>query len=386
MFWGDPKQEHSIGRGDPYRDLIKLGLMRNVFLDQIHRQRNEYLKETIKVWHRGERDVAFDRLEEAHTFMESETYDVARKTSVDLAVERRKSGTKTMVTALFHRHGSELCAEIRAELKKEGIVGQEDRMVFRLNKLHLTDAQRRDWVHYEAGQVIECHKATPGLLARTQYQVARVAAGHVYVNTSGGGETQVPLECAERFNLYRVESMLLAPGDQILFTRNDKANEICNGRLATLKEWQGARVVFEDGRSLRADQPMHIRQGYTITSKSSQSHDADSNIAFMPSEAAVAMSAEQMMVTMSRPRDEFIVVTDSIAVVRQQTTQTDERESAREFLVGNEPKISPEVEREIDLQKGKRITPLIVMDPQQLSELHRQPYIPDPGREHGIDR
>lgn len=59
---------------------------------------------------------------------------------------------------------------------------------------------------------------------------------------------------------------------------------------------------------------------------------ADSNIAFMPAEAAVAMSAEQMLVTMSRPRDEFIVVTDSIAVVRQQTTQSEERESAREFL------------------------------------------------------
>jgi hypothetical protein len=52
----------------------------------------------------------------------------------------------------------------------------------------------------------------------------------------------------------------------------------------------------------------------------------------MPAEAAAAMSAQQMLVTISRPKNELIVTTNSVDVVREYTTQSDERESATEFL------------------------------------------------------
>jgi hypothetical protein len=88
-------------------------------------------------------------------------------------------------------------------------------------------------------------------------------------------------------------------------------------------------------------------------------------VAFMPAEAAAAMSAEQMLVTISRPKDELIITTNSIDVVREYTTQSYERESATEFLEkGHQnnkvaidhtaPRIK--VEQKVDLHPGARVS------------------------------
>jgi hypothetical protein len=127
--------------------------------------------------------------------------------------------------------------------------------------------------------------------------------------------------------------------------------------------------VFNEGKSLDTSIPIHLRQGYTLTSKSAQAHDADVTVAFMHAEASAAMSAEQMLVTISRPKDELVITTNSIDVVREYTVQGDGRESAREFLdIPNVP-FKQEVKRSpVDLQEGKQVTPSVKVTPSQRSK------------------
>jgi conjugative relaxase-like TrwC/TraI family protein len=144
VFWGDPKQESSVGRGSPYRDLLDQGLLQNVFLDKIYRQKNAECQQAIKMWHSGNCEEAFDRLEAANIFRETETYAETIKTTVECAVQNIKDGKETMVIALLHQHGTEIASEIRDRLKEEGLVGTQEHIINRLNKLNLTSprAQR----------------------------------------------------------------------------------------------------------------------------------------------------------------------------------------------------------------------------------------------------
>jgi hypothetical protein len=71
-----------------------------------------------------------------------------------------------------------------------------------------------------------------------------------------------------------------------------------------------------------------------------------------------------MLVTISRPKDELVITTNSIDVVREYTVQGDGRESAREFLdVPN--KIIPFKRSPIDLKEGKQVTPPEKLSPSQ---------------------
>jgi hypothetical protein len=92
------------------------------------------------------------------------------------------------------------------------------------------------------------------------------------------------------------------------------------------------KIFLDDGKVLEAIAPIHARQDYTLTSKSAQAHDADITVAFLPAEAASAMSAEQMLVTISRPKNELIITTNSIDVVREHKVHSHERQSATDLL------------------------------------------------------
>jgi hypothetical protein len=69
-----------------------------------------------------------------------------------------------------------------------------------------------------------------------------------------------------------------------------------------------------------------------MTSKASQAHDATVTLPFLPAEASAGISVEQMLVTISRAREELLMFTDSLDVVRECATRSGERESATEFV------------------------------------------------------
>jgi hypothetical protein len=65
---------------------------------------------------------------------------------------------------------------------------------------------------------------------------------------------------------------------------------------------QGARCVRRP--SLNSSRPLHVRQGYTVTSQTSQSHESVKMFGFLPVSSTSQVNVVQMFVTLSRPTRE----------------------------------------------------------------------------------
>jgi hypothetical protein len=57
---------------------------------------------------------------------------------------------------------------------------------------------------------------------------------------------------------------------------------VINGDLLEVKVIDQTGILLENGRRLERSKPLHIRQGYTITSQTSQGHERAKMFGFLP--------------------------------------------------------------------------------------------------------
>jgi hypothetical protein len=104
---------------------------------------------------------------------------------------------------------------------------------------------------------------------------------------------------------------------------------------------------LDNHRVLDASYGLHLRQGYSVSSQASQGHQSDVTLAFLPASAENQIDAKQMTVTVSRPREQLRIYTDSTAVLREAATRSGDRESATEHARQAQGK-QPETEQAIE--------------------------------------
>jgi hypothetical protein len=92
---------------------------------------------------------------------------------------------------------------------------------------------------------------------------------------------------------------------------------------------------------MHASKPLHIRQGYTMTSQASQGHENPKMFAFLPVSATSQINAVQMLVSLSRASREVRLYTDSKAVLREAAIRPGQGASAIELIDGES---NPEVD------------------------------------------
>src|ERR1700675_3575248 len=130
-------------------------------------------------------------------------------------------------------------------MKEKGLLLDSEHSVTRLQRLNLTDAQLRDAVTYESGQIVEFHRMARGAVRRgvqerrfksgEQWEVLRREEGAVIVG-KGGVEKQLPLDQTRKFSVFEREQITLAIGDRIRFTKNVKGrgHKFLNNELRTV--------------------------------------------------------------------------------------------------------------------------------------------------------
>jgi len=143
-------------------------------------------------------------------------------------------------------------------MRAEGLLTGEDQTVTRLQRLNLTESQRRDAINYELGQVVEFHRMAKGaehngtkqkrFRSGEHWTVVRRQDGAVVVS-NGGQEKLLPLSQAGKFELYRQEQLALAVGDQIRVTKNFTAGgqRYSNNELHKVAGIDGDRITLDNG-------------------------------------------------------------------------------------------------------------------------------------------
>jgi len=231
---GDTRQHASPRRGEAMKLLEKeagLGIAR---VEAIQRQQGRYRK-AVELISRGQEVVdertgktglvaGFDLLDSMGKIQEIATDD-RHSQLAESYLDITAKGGSTLIVAPTHAEAKQVTAEIRERLQKDGKLPTEEREVMQYRSLNLSEAEKAEPTTYSGqdGVVVQFHQNAKGGFKRGErYEVSGVAGSEVQLRSAGGTKTKtLPLELAERFEVYSPQSLKIASGDKVRFSLCD---------------------------------------------------------------------------------------------------------------------------------------------------------------------
>lgn len=278
-----------------------------------------------------------------------------------------------------HREGEAITSKIRQLRKRHGELGVE----FRLDRLESegqSEAERKQAENYRPGeQIVEfARKAKTERSGNTKTAKSigygeRFAisgwdqAGRVLMKDSQGTELVLPLQLAERFDVYRTKPAKLAVGDKIRMTKGGHTMPDASGaqgvRFSNNDVFTVAGLdsdgnpVLNNGHRLAKDW-QHWRSGYYKTSMAGQGSTSSHNIFVDSVQAGRARSKESWLVSITRGKNAATILTDDIQSLRNHAIiRTAQSPSAIEVQIrsGLEGRAAAKEEESRMLEQKKRL-------------------------------
>ena len=340
---GDYQQHHSVSRGDAFRILQQFGQIEPVTLSTVRRQSERQYRLAVEDLNEGRVERGFDRLVEMGAVNEIEDHEERyAQLASDYAAHRIDRGKSVVVIAPTHYERKLANDNIREELKLRRVVSAVDeKTIPKWEKAGFLDVQKGDHVFYEAGQKVKFHKSSPGILSGTSGTVSEISNGEVWFDLEDGDRKRLPLEHAERFDVFEESEMNVAVGDQIMITKNGLAKsttskgrrqELVNGRSYTLKGFtEDGDLVFNN--SLIVDSCYaNLDYGYGVTSHRSQSLGEDVALVAESESSFAAAGMAQFLVSVSRGKELVRIYTDNEVGLSDAVQRDAVRLSATELL------------------------------------------------------
>lgn len=332
---GDSRQHKSVDRGDTLRILESHAGLRSAEIQEIRRQRGEY-KAAIEALGRGETDKGFDRLTRMGAVHEIKNDDERYAAIADAYMAARRAGRSALIVSPTHAEAEQATHAVRERLKDAGELS-DSRKFEQLQSLKLSETERSNAQHFSPGLVAQFHQHAPGFRAGERVEV--VAADHAkreVLVKKGDATAPLPLDKADRFDVFRHETIELAAGDIVRVTKNgrtiDGRSAIDNGARQTIQRFDEAgNVVLADGRILSKDFA-HIDHAYCLTSYGAQGASAQRVIVAQSSESGRAASKAQFYVSASRGVESITIFTDDKAKLKDAVRRDNSEQSATEFV------------------------------------------------------
>ena len=286
LLVGDTRQHESVEAGRIFAQLQDAG-MKTFKLDQIVRQRDPELKQTVEQLARGEVGEAIEGLQQQGRIHEVKGH--AERIAA-IAKEYAQSPESTLVVSPDNRSRAEINARIHAEMQAKGIVGHEEHNVRVLvPRQDLTGADRTWAERYNVGDVLR--------YSRGSKETGIDKGEYAQVKSVDGPNNRLTVEMIDRHgvdpidvmydprrqqgvSVYREQERAFSTGDRVQFTAPAQDLKIANRELGTVTSiGQDGRLSLrmDGGREVELDprQHAHLDHGYAVTSHSSQGQTAD---------------------------------------------------------------------------------------------------------------
>lgn len=247
---------------------------------------------------------------------------------VKLAAQDASAVVVSQTWTEVHRVNS----SVRDALKTKGLLGVTDTEVQVLDRLDLTDAQKRDDRFYPQDAVIvfnqKVREAEPGAKGK----LTGILKSGVLVEV-GGRVVTVSNKLFDRISVCLPREVSVAAGDRLHLKANRKlasGERVTNGELVTVKTVQAdGGVELTDGRVLDGSFREFL-PGYAVTSYGSQGKTVD-YVLFSDSTIKAATNAQQWYVTISRGRRGIRLFTPDKEQLRENIARSGHRPLAIEF-------------------------------------------------------
>jgi conjugative relaxase-like TrwC/TraI family protein len=321
-----PVELHTIRRQDP-----ALGRSKRE-CSNIKRYRK-----AVEVAAAGKLAESFERLDKMGAVVSCGLGEQADKLAdeyVRLMEEKASAVVVSQTWAEVHRVNS----KVRDSLKGKGLLGANDVTVETLDKLDLTNAQKRDKRYYPQDAVIvfnqKVRQAEPGKRGK----LAGIVEVGVLVEIDGRTVT-VANKVLDKINVCLPREILVTQGDKLHLKANRKlasGARVTNGELVTVKSaLADGKIELADGRVLDKSFREFL-PGYAVTSYGSQGKTVD-YVLFSDSTIKAATNAQQWYVTISRGRRGVRIFTPDKEQLRENLARSGHRPLALEFAGGLRP-------------------------------------------------
>jgi conjugative relaxase-like TrwC/TraI family protein len=372
---GDSKQHSAVYRGDALRILEKDAGLRVGRLSQVRRQTNETYRNAVKAISQGDTlgkdgrtklEAGIEMLDNMGAIIEADGDGRYKAIADDYArVISQFKGNRpksALVVSPTHREGEKVTQAIRESLKGAGRVSGRERNFLSLRSLNLTEAERGDAREYSEGSVVQFHQNAKGFKRGERVTVVDARAGRVSIKRADGGKGFLPLQEAQKFQLYAPGEVALAKGDKLRLTQGGYAQETRGLLGKTRNKVNNGQIYEVEGFTRDGDIKLGngyvlpknyggIMHGYVVTSHASQGRTVDAVLIAMGNESLSAASREQFYVSVSRGREAVRLYTDDKEAMMDAVQRSGARLSATELMQGEEAK--PKPKRKIGL--GERM-------------------------------
>jgi len=278
---GDTRQHQAVDAGRPFEQLQDAG-MRTARLDEIVRQKDPALKETVEQLARGDVRQAIGALDR-----QGRVHEIAdpQERMREIAREYAERPEGTLVISPDNKSRMELNGVIHAELQERGAVSGEEHSVKVLTpRQDMTGVDRAWAAQYEPGDVVRYTKGSrsrgisPGAYAKVEsFDRER---NLLTVERAGGEKVTYDPRRLQGVTVYREGERAFSEGDRVQFTAPDKMLKVANRELGTIEsidERGNVEIKLDSGREVRfnLEENRHLDYGYAVTSHSSQGATAD---------------------------------------------------------------------------------------------------------------
>ena len=342
---GDPMQHGSVGRGAIMRLLKEFGRITPFVVPEILRQKNaddgRYLTAATQL-SQGKTAEGFDTLDAMGWVREMpDDTDRYRHIAADY-LQAQDDKKSCLVVSPTHAEAGRITAMVRHELRAAGRLGEAEQSFTRLEKLDASEAERGQASTYapEDLYVLQFHKHAKGF---------RRGA---YLTVPGSA---VPVELADRFTVYKTESVALAEGDRIRFTGTvktlDGGHTLKNGMTKTVAEITPGGNLRLDNGWVVSGKAGHIRHGYVETSFGSQGSTVQRTIVALSSQSGKAANQEMAYVASTRSKERMTLYTDAKDEIREAIIRSSKKPLALDMPVPEETQRQASV---VDKQRQQR--------------------------------
>lgn len=319
---GDRRQHGSVARGAALRLLEEEAGLVPANIREIQRQSGEY-KQAVRALSEGRTEEGFQRLDDLGCIREVPEAERYKLLAADYvaAIQEDKSDDAALVVSPTHREGEWITDEIRSRLKELGQLGPGERRVPVLENANLTEGERRDPLNYATGDVLVFHQNAKGFKKGQRVTV---------------GDEPLPLDQADKFQVFRPSVLQVAPGDKLRITRNGKTadgyGDLNNGTLCTVEKFtKKGDIRLTNGKTIGKDFG-HLAHGYVVTSHAAQGKTMKRVFIGQSSQSFPASSREQFYVSASRGRKGVTIYTDDKESLLDAVCRSDDRMTATELV------------------------------------------------------
>jgi conjugative relaxase-like TrwC/TraI family protein len=340
---GDTRQHGAVEASDALLAIERYAGVKPVELHTVRRQdpalgRSKRESSEIRQYRKavemaaaGKLAESFERLDKMDAVVScgfDEQADKLADEYVRLTEEKSSAVVVSQTWAEVHRVNS----KVRDALKAKGLLGANDVAVKALDKLDLTNAEKRDKRYYPQDAVIvfnqKVRQAEPGMRGK----LAGIVKAGVLVEIDGKCVT-VPNKVLDKISVCLPREIHVTQGDKLHLKANRKlasGARITNGELVVVKSvGVNGDIELTDGRVLDKS-VREFLPGYAVTSYGSQGKTVD-YVLFSDSTIKAATNAQQWYVTISRGRRGIRIFTPDKIQLRENLIRSGHRPLALEF-------------------------------------------------------